>query len=232
MTTYSQNIGLSEPTPGDPAVANVWGTILNTNQGLVDSAVAGLLTLSVAGAANVVLTSTNGAADQSRNAAFNFTGALTGNINVLWPNGKSRVFIVTNGTSGAYTLTCAVSNGSGGAAGTAFVVLQGETVMLTSDGTNVALANTPKGSGGISGSGLTPSGIALSATATSIKTTAVMTNGELLVGQTGADPLPKAVSGAASSMYFSIRFQSSSGISGLSGYTPVAFKISPSGLLA
>src|SRR5690348_7883512 len=105
MSSFSTNLGLIEPTPGDPSVANVWGTLLNTNQGLVDSAVAGVLSKSVAGSSNVVLTNTNGAADEERNQVFVFTGLLTGNINVLMPQSKTKSFIVKNSTTGAFALS-------------------------------------------------------------------------------------------------------------------------------
>ncbi len=137
MGTTTPDLGLSQPTPGDPGVANIWGTILNTNFGLIDSAVAGLLSLSVAGSSNVVLTNTNGAADQERNAIFIFTGALTGNINVLYPNGKTKVFSVKNSTSGAFTLSLGVNNGSGAPAGSVAVVAAGGSGTFYSDGTNV-----------------------------------------------------------------------------------------------
>lgn len=137
-TSYSSLLSFSEPTPGDPAVANAWGTILNTNFSLIDSAIAGHLSLSVAGSANVVLTATNGAADQARNATFTFTGVLTGNIYVLWPPApRGSVFSVFNNTTGAFTLSCGVTNGSGLPLSASVVVPQGAIVLLRSDGTDV-----------------------------------------------------------------------------------------------
>lgn len=136
MSSYSPNIGLIEPTPFDPAVANIWGTLLNTNFSLTDSAIAGLLSLNVAGNTNVVLTDTNGAADQARNKIFSFSGVLTGNIYVLWPNGKTGIFAVYNGTSGAFTLSVAVNNGSSAPAGTTVSVPQGTRGIYYTDGTN------------------------------------------------------------------------------------------------
>ena len=113
---------------------------------LIDSAVAGILSLSVAGASNVVLTSTAGAADQSRNQRFNFTGTLTGNIYVLWPAGYNRFFSVANNTTGAFTLGLGVNNGSSMPVGSTVTVPQGGTVLAYSDGTNIVLQN---GAGGL-----------------------------------------------------------------------------------
>lgn len=90
-----------------------------------DAAVAGRLSKSVAGGADVTLTTT-----EARNAILEFTGILTGNINVLVPT-KNRKYVVYNNTSGAYTLTVKTS------AGTGIAVTQGQRVWLYCDATNV-----------------------------------------------------------------------------------------------
>lgn len=127
----------------------MWGTLLNTNFSLIDSAVAGLLSLSVAGSANVVLTTTNGAADQARNAMFVFSGVLTGNINVLWPASKTAVFSVKNSTTGSFTLSLGANNGSSLPAGAVAVIPQGGTGVFYSDGTNVYVRVTAGGIGAL-----------------------------------------------------------------------------------
>lgn len=134
---FTTELQLIKPTPGDPLSENTWGTLLNTDMDLLDSAVAGLLTLSVAGSSNVVLSSSQGAADQERNMAFSFTGALTGNIYVLFPSGRTKTFFVANNTTGSFTLGIGVNNGSSVPAGTTVTVTQGTSVALISDGTNV-----------------------------------------------------------------------------------------------
>lgn len=146
-STYTQNLSLENPTPADPATNNTWGTTENTGRTLVDSAVSGILSLSVAGAVNVTLTSTQGAADQSRNAHFVYTGVLTGNVIVLYPAGKSRVFSVINSTTGAFSLSVGASNGAGGAAGTTTAIPQGGVLECVSDGTNVTPRVTALSSG-------------------------------------------------------------------------------------
>lgn len=78
---------------------------------------------------------------------FKFTGTLTGNIDVLWPSGKTKLFIVYNGASGAFSLSCGVDNGSGSPAGVVVVVPQGTALILQSDGTDVSLAVTRVGLG-------------------------------------------------------------------------------------
>lgn len=138
-TTFSQNLGIIEPAINDPSTTNSWGALWNTNAALIDSAITGIITVGVGGNTNVVLTSIQGQPDQSRNVTFILTGALTGNIDVLWPQGLARNFRVINQTTGAFTLAAGANNGSGSAAGTTFTVPQdGNPYALASDGTNVA----------------------------------------------------------------------------------------------
>lgn len=103
---------------------------------MIDAAVAGLLPLDVSGASNVILTFTNGSPSQTDNAIFVFSGVLTGNINVLFPNGKTKLFMVKNSTTGAFALSLGV-NASGVPAGSVAVIPAGATGIFYSDGTNV-----------------------------------------------------------------------------------------------
>ncbi len=84
-----------------------------------------LLTKSVAGGSNVTLTTA-----ESEKDCFEFTGALTANIEVIVPTIQKQ-WTVYNNTSGAYTLTLKTSGGSGIAVG------QGNTAILRGDGANV-----------------------------------------------------------------------------------------------
>jgi hypothetical protein len=97
----------------------------------------GRLSKSVAGGVDVTLTST-----EANNTLHNFTGAITADINVIVPLGASpRLWIVTNNTSGAHTLTIK------GASGAGVVVAAGATALLGQDGTDVFQVVTPGGIG-------------------------------------------------------------------------------------
>jgi len=108
------------------------------NEGLdkLDSAVAGQLSLSVAGSSNVTLTNTQGL-----NFFYVFTGVLTGNIEVRWPasGGSARNLRVYNATTGAFTLTLKVAGGSGVA------ITQGEIRDYVIDGSTVRPTNVTAG---------------------------------------------------------------------------------------
>ena len=84
MSTYSDRYKLELQATG--ANANTWGNNTNTNLETVDAFSSGYLAKSVAGSANVTLTSNN--ADptaEASNRVIEFTGALTGNIYVFLP---------------------------------------------------------------------------------------------------------------------------------------------------
>ncbi len=96
-----------------------------TDHRITNLPVYGRLSRSVAGSSNVTLT-----AAEVRNDSLVFTGTLTGNINVIVPNGPQK-WHVLNSTSGAFTLTIKTSGGSG------IAVTQGARATLEADGTNV-----------------------------------------------------------------------------------------------
>ena len=112
-STYSDRLKLELMETG--ANANTWGNNTNTNLETLDAFSAGYLSKDVAGAADVTLTSNN--ADptaEASNKVIEFTGTLTGDINVFVPAVESN-YIFFNNTAGAFTLTIApdghVANG-------------------------------------------------------------------------------------------------------------------------
>jgi hypothetical protein len=87
--------------------SGTWGVVLNSNFSIIDDNLGGTLSLSVAGSANVNLT-----ASQAQNLIYNFTGVLTGNIVVTWPQ-LGGFYFVNNETTGAFSLTVAATNCTG-----------------------------------------------------------------------------------------------------------------------
>jgi hypothetical protein len=105
------------------------------NSEWVQQTIGKVLTKSVAGNSNVTLT-----AVEAGHGILKFTGALTGNINVIVPVSPTRTWIVDNATTGNFTLTLKTASGSG------VVCSQGKRWHLFTDGTNVLDAltvNTP-----------------------------------------------------------------------------------------
>lgn len=119
---------------------------LNTEVDDLDAAVGGMLTLSVAGSANVTLTRA-----QALNAVLKFTGVLTGNITVYIPVianaaitpptttiGALRNYLIWNATTGAFTIT--IKTSAVGSAGVA--ITQTKKVYVAHDGTDVFKTTT------------------------------------------------------------------------------------------
>jgi hypothetical protein len=104
-STYSDRLKLELMETG--ANANTWGNNTNTNLQTIDAFGGGYLAKSVAGSANVTLTTGNSdPTAESAKKIIEFTGTLTGNIYVFIPAVENN-YIFFNNTSGAFTLTIA-----------------------------------------------------------------------------------------------------------------------------
>ena len=103
MTTYTTSLRLWEGTPGDPSIRNAWGTWLNTNQVLLESAITDTIQVPIGGLTTYTLTANNAAADQSRPYIQSYTGALTGNCTVTLPN-VPKIGWAQNNTTGSFNV--------------------------------------------------------------------------------------------------------------------------------
>lgn len=106
VTNFTPLLGLALPTTGD--LSGTWGTTVNDAiTGLLDSAVAGTTTLS--SDVDVTLSTTNGAANQARNAIIRWTATGTVTRNITAP-AQSKAYVVINATGGTQSI---VIRGSG-----------------------------------------------------------------------------------------------------------------------
>lgn len=97
-TSYTSLLGLALPITGE--LQGTWGDTVNDSiTSLLDTAVAGTTTISTDG--DVTLTTTTGAANQSRQAILLFSGARTALRTITAP-AQSKVYVVINATSGGY----------------------------------------------------------------------------------------------------------------------------------
>ena len=141
VTNFSPLLGLALPTTGD--LSGTWGTVVNDSiTQLLDSAVAGTTTLSVD--ADVTLSTTNGAANQARNAIIRWTATGTVTRNITAP-AQSKAYVVINATGGSQSIvirgcgpTTGVTIPAGARAlvawnGTDFVKIVSNPVVLTTD---------------------------------------------------------------------------------------------------
>jgi hypothetical protein len=99
-TSYTNNLGLALPVQGE--LAGTWGDVVNTEiTGLLDSAIAGTTTLS--SDADVTLTDTTGAANQSRQAILLWTANGTATRTITAP-ARTKAYIVINASAGTQSI--------------------------------------------------------------------------------------------------------------------------------
>ena len=98
VTNFSPLLGLALPTTGD--LSGTWGTTVNDSiTGLIDSAVAGTTTLSAD--ADVTLTTTNGSANQARNAVILWTASNGATTRTITAPAQSKAYVVINAGTGS-----------------------------------------------------------------------------------------------------------------------------------
>jgi hypothetical protein len=102
-STYTTDLAIQLMATGENA--GTWGQITNTNLVVIQQAIAGYQAISIAGGAQTTaLVMTQNAVSTARNAVLKLTGTITGNQIVTVPNGIEKTWIVSNGTTGAFTV--------------------------------------------------------------------------------------------------------------------------------
>jgi hypothetical protein len=103
-STYTTTLALQLMATGENA--GTWGSITNTNLTVVQQAIVGYQDVSIAGGAQTTaLVVTQNALSNAKNAVLKLSGTITGNQIVTVPNGITKTWIVSNGTTGAFTVT-------------------------------------------------------------------------------------------------------------------------------
>jgi len=131
-SSYSTDLKLELMVTGENA--GTWGDKTNTNLNLIQQAIAGFQSISIAGGPQTTaLTMDNAALSNARNAVVKLTGTITGNQVVTVPTGIEKTYIVQNGTSGAFTVEFKQAGGTG----TTFSTTDKSIKILFADGTNI-----------------------------------------------------------------------------------------------
>jgi hypothetical protein len=111
-SSYSSDLKLELMATGEKS--GLWGDITNTNLNILQQAIAGYEAVSIAGGAQTTaLTFSNGVTSNGKNAVIKFTGTITGNQIVTIPDGIEKVYVIENGTTGAFTVEIKTVSGSG-----------------------------------------------------------------------------------------------------------------------
>jgi hypothetical protein len=127
--TTSTSLKLTVQATGENS--GTWGQITNTNLLILEQAIGGYDSVGITAAAT--LTFTNGALSNGKNQVIKLTGTISGNKNVVIPDGIEKTYIVQNATTGAHTVTFKTTSGTG----VTWTATDKGTKVLYSDGTNV-----------------------------------------------------------------------------------------------
>ena len=106
-------LGIQLMTTGEKA--GTWGTLTNTNWDIIEQIAGGYTAQDIAGGAGATTLSVS---DGSTGATLahriiKLTGSITGNRTVTIPLDVQTFYIITNGSSGAYTVEFKYVSGSG-----------------------------------------------------------------------------------------------------------------------
>lgn len=130
VSSYTTNKAFEKPANGD--YVDTWNIPVNGDWDIADKAFGGTYSVSLTNV-NVTLTQAN-----CQNVRIRLTGSISGNITIYFPAAVSGFFIVTNDTTGSYSITLA---SAGGAPGTSVTAPQAKTTFVFTDGSNVIFAD-------------------------------------------------------------------------------------------
>jgi hypothetical protein len=136
-SSYSADLKLELMTTGEKS--GLWGDITNTNLTILQQAIAGYEEVSIAGGVQTTaLTFSNGLVSDGKNAVIKFIGTITGNQTVTIPDSIEKTYIISNGTTGAFTVEFKTVSGTG----VTFGATDKSTKTLFADGTNIVDTGT------------------------------------------------------------------------------------------
>jgi hypothetical protein len=136
-SSYSADLKLELMATGEKS--GLWGDITNTNLTILQQAIAGYEEVSIAGGVQTTpLVFSNGLVSNGKNAVIKFIGTITGNQTVTIPNSIEKTYIISNGTTGAFTVEFKTVSGTG----VTFGATDKSTKTLFADGTNIVDTGT------------------------------------------------------------------------------------------
>jgi hypothetical protein len=138
VTNFSPLLGLALPTTGD--LSGTWGVTVNDSiTSLLDSAISGTTSITVDADTN--LTSTNGAADQSRQAVILWNPASGTTTRTITAPAKSKLYTVINASGGTQSIVFRATGQTG------VTIVKGESALLAFNGTDFIKVSNTAGSG-------------------------------------------------------------------------------------
>ena len=139
--SFTGNKNLELPANG--SYVGFWNVPMNGDMTIIDTALGGVATLTTLSGAYTL------AVADYQPLILNVTGTLTANVTYTIPSGVGGQWIVSNQTTGAFTVTFT----TGAVGGTTQTVSQGLQTLIASNGTDIWLVSGAGGSGGATGGG-------------------------------------------------------------------------------
>lgn len=131
-SSYTTSLKIQQVGAGEQS--GIWGSTTNTNWNLIEQAVAGVTSITMANS-NYTLSSLNGVSDEARNMVIVASGTNSAVWQIVAPLVK-KFYIINNSTSGGFAVTI------GGATGSIVSIPNGTVGQVYCDGTNFFSAQT------------------------------------------------------------------------------------------
>lgn len=158
MASPTTNLNLSYP--GHGAAINSWDTPLNADWEILDAALGNTLSVTEALYGSTVTLNASTTAPSIINHRISVSGALTGNMTIVFPVTVGGQWVIYNNTTGSFTLSAKVS----GSAVTAIGITQTLSKIVSSNGTDLfddVTSNTNTWTGATyAGSDVSPAAVA------------------------------------------------------------------------
>jgi len=132
-STYTTSLKIQQIGNGEQS--GVWGNTTNSNWNLIEQAVAGVQTITMANA-DYTLTNLNGVPDEARNTVLVVQGINSGVRKIIAPLNQPKTYIISNQTTGGYDITIGSSTGD------YITIPNGVTAQVYTDGTNFYSSQT------------------------------------------------------------------------------------------
>ena len=206
------NLALNEPAYN--STSPTWDQPLNYNATILDQMFGNTTGVSVSTSGsttytNITAPSDTAAGSTSQAMRFNLTGALAANQNVLLPQSVAGMWVVSNNTTNAFTVTLGSNNGSNVSAGTTVSAPQGYSIIVYCDGANVkkaddGLITTPisVANGGTGLASLTANNVILGNGTSAVQSVAPGSSGNVLQSNGSSWVSQAAAAGPAFSAYY------------------------------
>ena len=138
------NLALNEPAYN--STSPTWDQPLNYNATILDQMYGNTTSVAVSTSSsttntNIAAPSATASGSTSQAMRLNLTGALAANQNVLLPQSVAGMWVVSNNTTNAFTVTLGSNNGSNVSAGTTVLCPQNFSIIVYCDGANVKKAD-------------------------------------------------------------------------------------------